>query len=144
MPVIYFVGKREKIIEAIRQAVYETGEAAFTECQATVPVDTGALRASGFTTRLLEGITLRYTVDYASIVERGWEGGRVWTAPHIRRGGIKVKGHYKNQPPRLGTHFIETSLKKFFVDNAGQRTIFQGNVITALHSQFPGSEIKEI
>ena len=135
--------KRGMVIEAIKRALHETGETAFIESQNVIPVDTGALKESGNFQAVGDGIIIRYTKEYASSVERGWEGGRVWTRDYLRSDGVLVKGHYKNQSPREGRHFIEQSLRKFFVRDSSNKTPFQENVIMELQKGFVGQKVTE-
>ncbi len=130
----------EAIKEAIRRAVEETGNTAFNESQAVVPVVTGELKRSGSVISLSNGIMIQYTKEYASIVERGWKGGRVWTESYIRKDGVRVKGHYKNQPPREGVKFIENSIRKCFIQT-GNTSVFQDNLLKHLKEKFPVKQI---
>lgn len=141
---ISFTVKKSMIIAAVRQALHETGEAAFLETKKVVPVVTGELKGSGSVQSVYDGVIIRYTKEYASFVERDWEGGRIWTNPYVRIDGIRVRGHYKNQPPRKGQKFIENSLRKFFMDEVGSKTPFQENVLIALKTSFVGRKIEEI
>jgi len=143
MATIYLTGTKGQVIEALKDALFQTSETAFIETKNVVPVDTGALRESGIMHNLADGIIIQYRKDYASIVERGWEGGRVWTHQHIRSNGVRVKGHYKNQPARVGTKFIENTLKRNFV-GTGSKTPFQNNILIALETHFPGRVVREI
>ena len=136
--------KRGMVIEAIKRALHETGETAFIESQNVIPVDTGALKESGNFQAVGDGIIIRYTKEYASSVERGWEGGRVWTRDYLRSDGVLVKGHYKNQSPREGRHFIEKSLRKFFVSGLSNKTPFQESIIIELKNGFVGNKVTEI
>jgi len=136
--------KRGMVVNAIRQALHETGETAFIESQRKVPVDTGALRGSGSIQTIGEGIIINYSKEYASHVERGWEGGRVWTSSFTRTSGARVRGHFKNQSPREGRHFIENSLRKYFIEYIGDRTHFQESIIIELKKGFVGNKVTEI
>ena len=136
--------KRGMVIEAIKRALHETGENAFHESQRIVPVDTGALKESGSIALLQEGLIIRYTKEYASHVERGWEGGKIWTSSFTRASGARVRGHFKNQSPREGRHFIEQSLKKFFVRGLRNKTPFQESIIIELKNGFVGNKVTEI
>lgn len=115
---------KKAIREAIIQAVGRNGQRAFAESKNTVPVDTGELKNSGSFTESSSGITIKYSAEYASSVERGWAGGKVWVKLHFRKPASLVRGHYMNQPPKEGVHFIENSLKIFFKEG-GSRTPFQ-------------------
>lgn len=121
-----------KIIASIREAVIDSGKEAFDKTQESVPVDTGALKASGVFREQSDGIMVQYAKEYAEVVERGWQGGMVWTNQHVRKGGIKVRGHYKNQPHREGVHFIENSLKGVFIDKEGSYSVFQKKLLETL------------
>ena len=136
--------KRAMVVSALRQALHDTGEIAFLESRKIVPVDTGALRGSGSIQTIGEGIIINYSKEYASHVERGWEGGRVWTSSYVKSNGARVKGHYKNQLPREGRHFIEQSLKKFFVRGLRNKTPFQESIIIELKKGFVGNKVTEI
>ena len=136
--------KRGMVIEAIKRALHETGETAFIESQKLVPVNTGALKSSGSFQAVSDGIIIRYTKEYASSVERGWEGGIVWIRDYLRSNGALIKGHYKNQSPRKGRHFIEKSLRKFFAIGLNSTTPFQESVIIELQKGFVGRKVTEI
>ena len=136
--------KRAMVVSALRQALHDTGEIAFLESRKVVPVDTGALRGSGSIQTIGEGIIINYSKEYASHIERGWEGGRVWTSSFTRASGATVRGHYKNQSPREGRHFIEQSLKKFFVRGLRNKTPFQESIIIELKKGFVGNKVTEI
>jgi len=138
--------KFELIRKSVRHAVQRAGEMSFQESQKLVPVDTGYLRDSGEMTGEPNSITVKYSADYASIVERGWAGGMVWTRPHIRKGGISVRGHYRNQPPRKETLFIRRSFERHFKEiYTHNRTFFQDTFINSLRVDFAstGAEIKD-
>jgi hypothetical protein len=132
---------RSALIEAIKQSIYKTGREAFKESQNKVPIVTGELKRSGTISENYEGVIIRYAKEYASFVERDWEGGRVWTNSFIKSNGVQVKGHYKNQPPRKGRHFIENSLNKHFKEKLGTYTTFQANLIEELKQRFPSKKI---
>jgi len=136
--------KRAMVVSALRQALHDTGEIAFLESRKVVPVDTGALRGSGSIQTIGEGIIINYSKEYASHIERGWEGGRVWTSSFTRASGATVRGHYKNQSPREGRHFIENSLRKYFIESIGDRTHFQESIIIELKKGFVGNKVTEI
>jgi len=136
--------KRGMVIAAIRQALHETGENAFLESRRVVPVNTGELKSSGSIQQIAEGVIINYSKEYASVVERGWEGGRVWTSAYRKSDGVYVKGHYKNQSPREGRHFIENSLNKFFVRGLSNKTPFQESIIIELKKGFVGNKVTEI
>ena len=135
--------KRGMVVNSIRRALHETGETAFIESQRIVPVDTGALKSSGSIKTVDEGIIIHYSKEYASHVEKGWEGGKIWTSSFKRASGATVRGHYKNQSPREGRHFIEQSLKKFFVRGLRDKTPFQENILVSLKSSFGGKSVVE-
>ena len=144
MSALTFTIKKAMAVSAIRQALSETGELAFLGTKKDVPVVTGSLRSSGSVISNYDGIIIKYIKEYASYVERGWEGGRVWTNSFVRSNGVRVKGHYKNQPPQEGRKFIENSLRHFFIDDVGGKTQFQENVLTALKVGFVGRTVTEI
>lgn len=134
---------RKAIKEAIKEAVARNGQRAFSESQATVPVDTGKLKTSGVFVNNSEGFIIKYTAEYAEVVERGWAGGKVWTHGHVRRGITYVKGHYKNQPPKEGVHFIENSLMKFFKGDSGSKSFFQQDFFQLLKDNAAPAKITE-
>jgi hypothetical protein len=139
--------EKSVIVESIRDALKKTGKVAFKESQSVVPVDTGALKKSGSFQTVNEGFIICYAKEYASIIEKGWKGGKVWTSSFRRSNGVKVKGHYKKQPFREGRYFIENSLKKYFVEMSQKtlvRTSFQENILIVLQENFPGKIIIEI
>ena len=121
---------KRKIVEAIKVALEQTGKLAYQESQDSCPKDDGDLKSSGLMQNTSSEFVIKYTKEYAENVERGWAGGRVWTEGHMRRGGVFVKGHYKNQPQKEGVHFIENSLRKYFKEkSAGNKTAFQRNIL---------------
>jgi hypothetical protein len=134
---------RKAIIDAIRQAVGKTGRKAFFDSQCAVPVVTGMLKSSGSMSEDYTGFVIKYVIEYASLVERGWEGGVVWTNSHTRRDGTKVKGHYKNQPAREGKHFIGNSMRKSFIGETGSKSAFQQDFIATLRDLVQPAEVKE-
>jgi hypothetical protein len=137
--------KRQKfrlIKEAVRHAVQRTGDMSFKESQRVVPVDTGFLKNSGKMVGDVDSITVTYSAEYASIVERGWAGGLVWTKPHTRRNGVYVKGHYKDQPPRRESLFIRKSFERYFKENyISHRTYFQNAFMGALRERLANSGV---
>lgn len=130
---------------AAREALSTTGQMAYLETQRNVPVITGFLKNSGSIAEDMESVIIRYSAEYASFIERGWAGGMVWTDPHVRLGTIRVKGHYKNQPPREAQNYIRNSLNKYFKDlYLSNRTYFQDAFYANLQKYFPGKSIREI
>ena len=134
---------RKAIKEAIREAVAKNGQRAFSESQSTAPVDTGKLKSSGIVINNHDGVLIKYAAEYAEAVERGWAGGKVWTGMHVR-GKSVVRGHYKNQPPKEGKHFIENSLRKFFKGDSGSKSPLQQDFFQLLQDKaMPAKVIEE-
>ena len=135
---------KHKIVEAIRMALEQTGKMAFQASQEAVPTITGDLKKSGTMQSTSSEFIIKYAKEYAENVERGWAGGKVWTASHMRKGGIAVKGHYKNQPQKDGIHFIENSLRKYFKEKStGDKTVFQNNILEQLGVYCAPAKIKD-
>lgn len=124
--------KRPLIEAALKEALKKTMKEAFQESQNTVPVITGALKGSGAVSEYYNEYSIKYSIEYASIVERDWAGGHIWTPAFTKHNGTRVKGHYKNQPPREGKHFIENAMRKTFRGNSGVKSDFQRNFLEFL------------
>lgn len=135
---------KQQIIEALRQALNKSGNKAFIDSQTNVPVVTGNLKRSGSIIDTASEILIKYIVEYASIVERDWSGGMVWTDSYVKRNGTRVKGHYKHQPPREGKHFIENSLRGVFKGESGLKSQFQSNFLDSLRDLVSPKEVKEL
>ena len=134
---------RKKIKEILREVIHINGQKAFAESQSIAPVDTGKLKSSGSIVNDSDGFMIKYAVEYAEAVERGWAGGKVWTHGHVRRGTTLVKGHYKNQPPKEGVHFIENSLKKFFKGTSGSKSPLQEDFLRLLRDGMQPAKVVE-
>ena len=126
----------EVIKNAVREAASEAANQAYYQSQRVVPVKTGFLRSTGNITEDSDSITIRYSAPYASVVERGWNGGLVWTDSYRRLDGVFVKGHYKNQPRREPRRFIEDSLRMYFTQVSGTMTPFQEILLRKLKNRY--------
>lgn len=103
-----------RIKKAIIQAIRETAKNAFDLSQKKVPVVTGFLKNSGSFTETETGAKIRYSAKYASIVEKGYEGGVQYVEGHTRGDGKYVRSYSRTMPKREGTFFIEKSVKEAF------------------------------
>ena len=131
--------------KALMEAVHDTGNRSFQHSQETVPVKTGALKASGAILAEPEALTIQYgnnNVLYATIIERGAKGGVVYVKSYRRKDGVAVRAHTMHQQPREGTHFIEKSMRLFFKDKMGDKSFFQLNFAQSLKKVFPNSRIR--
>jgi len=102
-----------KVTQAIIEALQKCASEGFKLSQESCPVKTGELKKSGKCETLPEGSTINYSVEYASVVERGKTTTQEYVRGHMIKGHL-VRAHTRKVKPRVGIHFIENSLKKAF------------------------------
>lgn len=105
---------KEKIREAILEAIREKAKEAFDKSQNVVPVKTGNLKRSGEYKEIDDGGQILYAVEYASVIERGTESSIEVVNGFYRRDGTYVKSHTKKVSAKQGRKYIENSLKDAF------------------------------
>ncbi len=105
---------KEKIREAILEAIREKAKEAFDKSQNVVPVKTGNLKRSGTCKEIENGSNIIYSAEYASNIEHGVEDHIEVVNGFYRKDGSYVKSHTKRVSARQGKKYIENSLKSAF------------------------------
>ena len=126
---------KEKIKDAILEAIWTTGHRGYQQSQRDCPVVTGELKRSGSDTSQEDGIVINYSAEYASFIEQGIQAGTRHVKAHTQN-GHPVKSYSYEAKAVKATPFIEKSLTKAFDS-------FSDDINANLQDKFGGKITKE-
>jgi hypothetical protein len=105
---------KNMIREAVVISIRNTVSRAWRGTQQSVPVDTGKLKRTAFTSNLENGAMIKYVQPYSSFVERGLTAKFVDVRGYWHPNGYYAKAHRRWQPERKPVKFIEKPMRKEF------------------------------
>jgi hypothetical protein len=114
---------RDNIKTSLVQAVQKCAREGFDLSQKDCPVISGDLKRSGNYSDITDGAEIKYTADYAPLVEHGCAESRVMVSNSYSKKGFYTRPYVRKQAARKPTFFIKNSLEKVFGTLADKATL---------------------
>lgn len=105
---------KSKLVESLIESIRNRSRNGFDISQRVVPVKTGNLKSTGEYSDIDAGSQIRYSAEYASLIERGRDATTIYVNPSVRRDGTLVRSHTMKQAAIQPRYFIKNSLTESF------------------------------